>query len=402
MRPSSQRLAGGHSRPDWNHLGRAFGVSLPLFTSKRMNIGNQLARLRLFIGAVVVPSLLAAVYYGVIASDVYVSESRFVVRSAQKPDGGAAISELFKGFAVTGSENVLLVRDYLLASEVMQAIDGRFNLREKYGEGDFVSRFPAMWQRSSLEEFASYYKDHVRLDVDANSAVGVLTVSAFEAKSAFEINSALLKQAETRVVSLNSKIRKDTWEVADRELARAQTRLAQADAALAQYRQKRGLLDPERQAALELQGEQELNAKLVGARARLEQARRLAPLSPQVTSLESEVGTLELAAAQVRAKVAGAGRESRVSSAQDFQALQLEREMASKNVAAAYEALLRARIDVERQHLYIETVSMPSLPDSALQPRRARSIAAVFLLCLAVFAVLSLVRAGMHEHGQSV
>ncbi|MHB8747402.1 MAG: hypothetical protein ACYC7I_12920, partial [Gammaproteobacteria bacterium] len=39
---------------------------------KRMN--------RLFLFTVVLPTLLAAVYFGLIASDVYISESRFVIR----------------------------------------------------------------------------------------------------------------------------------------------------------------------------------------------------------------------------------------------------------------------------------------------------------------------------------
>ena len=367
-----------------------------------MKLPKLLAGKGLFLGTVVLPSLLACGYFGVIASDVYVSEARFVVRSAQKPDAGAGLGELFKGFAATGSENVLLVRDYLLAREVMQAMDSRFKLRDLYGRGDFASRFPAPWQRPSLEEFSDYYQDRVRLEVDTNSAVGVLTVRAFDPKSAHEINKALLALAQERIAGLNAKIRKDTQDAADRELSRAKSRLAAADQTLAQFRQQRGLLDPERQAALELQGAQELNAKLVSARARLDQARKLAPLSPQVTSLETEVATIERAAAQVRATVAGGSSDSHVISAQDFQALQLERELASRNLAAAHDALIRARVDAERQHLYLETVSAPNVPDSALQPKRARSIAAVVLLSLAVFAVLSLMRTGVREHGQDV
>lgn len=38
---------------------------------------------RLFLACVVAPTLLSSVYYGLIASDVYVSESRFVVRAPE-------------------------------------------------------------------------------------------------------------------------------------------------------------------------------------------------------------------------------------------------------------------------------------------------------------------------------
>ena len=39
---------------------------------------------RLFLLTVLLPTTLAIIYYGFIASDIYISESRFVVRSPEK------------------------------------------------------------------------------------------------------------------------------------------------------------------------------------------------------------------------------------------------------------------------------------------------------------------------------
>ena len=51
---------------------------------------------RLFLFTVALPTALAVLYFGVVASDVYISESRFVVRS---PDRQAAtgLGALLKG-----------------------------------------------------------------------------------------------------------------------------------------------------------------------------------------------------------------------------------------------------------------------------------------------------------------
>jgi capsular polysaccharide transport system permease protein len=363
---------------------------------------NLLKKRWIFVAIVGIPALLAGIYYGAVASDIYVSDVRFVVRSAQKPDVGTGIGELFKGFAATGSENVLLVRDYLLSGEAISQLERSMGLRGQYGNGDILARFPAIWQQASLEEFGDYYRKRVRLDVDANSSVGVLSVQAFDAAQAYALNKALIQIAQARIADLNAKIRYDTQEVAERELQRARDRLARADETLAKFRQQRGLLDPERQAAVELQGAQELSAKLTSAQARLNQAQRLAPQSAQVTSLEAEVKTLREAAVSLRASVTGNSAQSRVSTAQDYQALQLERELASRNLAAAHDALLRARVDVERRHLYLETVSAPSHPDSALQPKRLRNFMAALLMSLALYSVVSLLRLGAREHSQSI
>ena len=76
--------------------------------------------------------------------------------------------------------------------------------------------------------------------------------------------------------------------------------------------------------------------------------------------------------------------------------------MAGRQLAAAQDALVRARVDVERRHLYLETVSAPSLPDSALQPRRWRAIAASAALSLSAYAVIALLNLGVREHRQLI
>jgi len=62
-------------------------VEPPLTAASRFQRLVQRLRVRLprlspiFYGAVVVPTLLAGMYYGLIASDIYISEARFIVRS---------------------------------------------------------------------------------------------------------------------------------------------------------------------------------------------------------------------------------------------------------------------------------------------------------------------------------
>ncbi|MFX1815419.1 hypothetical protein PXJ20_33055, partial [Paraburkholderia sp. A1RI_3L] len=60
---------------------------MPRSTSYRLTP----ARL-LFVLTVVIPVTVAVVYYGFIAADVYVSESRFVVRSEQRQPGSSLLS----------------------------------------------------------------------------------------------------------------------------------------------------------------------------------------------------------------------------------------------------------------------------------------------------------------------
>jgi capsular polysaccharide transport system permease protein len=58
-----------------------------------------------------------------------------------------------------------------------------------------------------------------------------------------------------------------------------------------------------------------------------------------------------------------------------------------------------ARNDAVRQQLYLERLVQPNMPDSAIEPRRIRSIFTTFVLGLVAWGIGSLVLASIREHG---
>ena len=77
----------------------------------------------LFLVTVVIPTLLAILYYGLFASDIYISESRFTVRSPEKstPTG---LGALFKstGFGNSGDE-IYAAQDYVDSRDALKALN---------------------------------------------------------------------------------------------------------------------------------------------------------------------------------------------------------------------------------------------------------------------------------------
>ena len=347
---------------------------------------------------VFIPTAAASLYFGLLASDIYVSESRFIVRAPEQSQSIGGLSTLFKNFTTAGSEDVMFVRDYLLSREVAQQLDDKMALREDFGNADMFKRFPSPWSRNSRESFYEYYDSKVKIEVDPQSSVGVLTVSGFAPERVNALNGALLNAAVARINTLNNQIRTDTLGVAQRELDRAEQRQKAAQSALAGFRIANGVVDPERQAALELQSEQELELKLVASKVRLDQVMSIAPQSPQITVLKTEINALTAAASRIRSNVTGGSKQSRAMTAQAYESLAVERDIAIKIVAAASEALVRARVELERKHLYLETVSAPTLPDDALYPKRLHGVLATFLIGLLLWGIVSMLVTGVREH----
>lgn len=120
-----------------------------------MTLLKRLGRInRLFLATVVVPTLLAAVYYGLIASDIYISESRFMVRSPAKPIQTGVLGTLLQGSGLTRNlDDQNAVHDYILSRDALKELDSELGLHKKFQDRgiDFVNRFAALDWNDSFE-----------------------------------------------------------------------------------------------------------------------------------------------------------------------------------------------------------------------------------------------------------
>jgi capsular polysaccharide transport system permease protein len=134
----------------------------------------------LFIGIVLLPTLGAIIYFGLIASDVYISESRFLVRSPERPVQTGLVGQLLQSTGVAKSEDdTYAVRDFILSRDALKELDDRLGLRKSFSSEriDFFGRFPGViWDRS-FEDFYRYYVGHVDVDYDTLSSIRTRTVS---------------------------------------------------------------------------------------------------------------------------------------------------------------------------------------------------------------------------------
>ena len=366
---------------------------------------SRLHRLRrrfdaIFIVTVLIPTVIAALYFGVIASDVYISESRFVVRSPQRPSQGG-LGALLQGTVFSRSQDdTYSVHDYIRSRDALRVLDGNLNLRKVFSDEkvDFVNRFPALeWWDASFEALHRHYLKHVAIDYDTVSSISVLSVRAYTAEDAQKINVQLLDMGERLVNNMNTRSRQDLIKVAEQEVRIAEDRAKQAAASLSTFRTNRSVFDPDRQSAIQLQSVARLREELLGAESQLDQVRRVSPKNPQIGGLESRVQGLRNAIAAENARVMG--RDGGLSSKSPaFDRLALEKTFADRQVASALTALDSARSEAARKQLYLERLVQPNLPDRWVEPRRLRSVLMVFLLGLIVWGVVSLVVASVREH----
>lgn len=353
----------------------------------------------LFIITVLIPSVLALVYFGFLASDVYVSESKFVVRSPEKPTT-TGFGGLLKTAGFSNSDDeVYAAQNFITSRDALRAINSRDEFRASYTapEVSLFNRFNPLGRSGSFEKLYRYFRDKVEVNHDTTSSITTLTVRAFNPRDAHRFNQQLLEMAEQTVNRINRRGRTDLIGFAQTEVDNAKARSREAAGALAAFRNRVGVVDPEKQATVQLQMVSKIQDELIASRTQLAEIQRYAPANPQVESLQTRIASLQTQINQETGKVAGNQRSLAASNAQ-YQRLALESQFADKELASAMTSLSEAQNEARRKQAYVERIVQPNQPDYATEPRRLRGILAAFVLGLVAWGIASMLLAGVREH----
>jgi capsular polysaccharide transport system permease protein len=355
----------------------------------------------LFVLMVVTPTVGAILYYGLIASDVYISESRFLVRSPHHQSPTGLVGELLQSSGLTphSQDDTYSVRDYILSRDALKELDDKLGLRKSFSnpDVDLFDRFPGLGWNRSFEKLYLYYTKHVGVDYDPVSSISVLTVRAFTAEDSYKINHSLLDMSERLVNTLNDRSRRDLISFADNEVKIASDKAKDAALALLTYRSGHAVFEPDKQAALQLEGVAKIQQELITTETELAQLKKLSPDNPQIGALTNRAVALRDAINSEASKVTSA-RGSFSARAPIFERLALDVEFADKQLGVALAELESARAEALQKQLYLETLVQPNLPDKAMEPRRFRSMFTFLIITIVGWAVASILIASVREH----
>ena len=347
---------------------------------------------------VVVPTLLAVLYFGILAEDVYISESRIVVRNPTQPAPSvldAALDQTGFGSSNEGNSSVVA---YLQSRQAIQQgnTDGYFTDAYSQDSVFWLDRFGG-WGGASDEEFYRYFSRKLAVDEGASTRVMTIRVSAFDPLEAQTINARLVEQSEALVNSLSGRAQEDLIEIAEGEVEEAADAARRAALELANFRDTSGIVDPQQQSEVGLQMISKLQDELIGAQTRLRQLQTFTPQASQIPFLQTQVSELQAEIARARSELTG-GRASLSAALAQYQELQVNAEFAESQLAVTRASLQEARAEARRKQAYLEQISAPSLPDYPVEPRRIRSILATFVLGLLAWGVLYMLAIGVREH----
>lgn len=338
---------------------------------------------------IALPMLLASIYYLLLLSDQYVSETRFVIRSMSSGGiGSIAVMTQTQGLTRT-EDDTHLVNEFLQSRDAVRLLAEKDKLVAALDrpEADIFYGYPTILSGSTREDLYEHFASFIDVSYKGATGITTLKVRAFTPQDAQRLTTALLGHAEDVVNQLNQRARADAVRFSETVAEVAERRVITAQQKLADFRNRELIMDPGKQSAATL----DLVNKLFGERLTLQTAltetQTATPDSPKIPAIRNRLKAIDQQIDSLQAGLAG-NKQSMASKLAEFERLNLERELAAKSLTAALSSLENARQDAARQQLYLERVVQPNRADKSQYPKRLQSLAILFAVCVAIYWIV--------------
>jgi capsular polysaccharide transport system permease protein len=380
----------------------------PTFLGIRAHAWRRAALALSFVCIVVLPTLTAAAYYGLIAADRYTSGAGFAVRGMSGGMGGADMVQSFTGLAggSTTISDSYIVLNYLRSRDVVERLERDFDLRAAFdrAEADALSRLPP---DVPIEAVVAYWDGMTTTSFDLISGVMTFEVQAFRPDDAQRIAELVLGYVTDLVNELSESARQDSVRFAREEVARAEGRLRAALEDIRAFRNAEQSINPQASARAEVELVTALEKELIDVRARMaalagsvsEAAPTMVALRRQAQAMEAEIARRASAISQALPDKQGQDGATALSELlAAYEALEVEKTFAQQAYASALSSLESARMEADRQQRYLAVYAQPLVPQNPAYPRRAIMVALVAAVAFCFWAIATLVAYAVRDH----
>jgi capsular polysaccharide transport system permease protein len=344
------------------------------------------------------PVALGGLYYGLLASDRYVTETQFAIRPAVGSAEKAAPDEVGTNSGTVSStvaQDSLITLEYVYSRPLLETIEAQLPVRAWFSR-DGIDYFSRLDPDEPIEKRLRYWRKRVSIDVDSVSGIMSLSVEAFDPAESLAITQAILKAVDAMVNGLSVRAREDALAESARELARAEERVRTISTALTDLRNRVGVLDAVKSNEANLKTISELRSTRVNLAIQLSVGQRdLGPASRHIIDLKQQIADLDANIARIRRESAGDAPEQKrqLSSAlTQFEALENERKSAEKYYEMVRKAHEHARIIAARQVQFLSPIIVPVQPESSTEPRRVLMISLITAGAAVLFAAVLFAR----------
>jgi len=344
-------------------------------------------------------TMMALLYWSMIASDRYVSEAHIVIQdagssSSQGTDSGGVSSDISSQIL-----EHLMLRDYLLSMDILMKLEAKLGLREHYSDArwDLMSR---MWSADSpIEDFYEYYLSRVEVEYDEYNGLLIIKAQAYHPKMAKAIVDELVRLGGERMNELAHSLAHEQVRFLEKEVIRLHKNNAKAHALVLDFQDEHGMISPSGTV-------DNITGIINSLETRLsdlytERDTMLGYLmknSPSIKNINREIAAVKKQLGSEKTRLVSAGSKTLNSTMAEHLQLQLAADFSQELYNNALLALSQGRVDAARTLKMIAVLYTPILPQSSLEPNRMYNSVATILFALILSGIIQLLVIIIRDH----
>jgi capsular polysaccharide transport system permease protein len=353
---------------------------------------------------VFLPTLLVAYYYFFVATPLYATNTEFVIQKSEGGGGsGGPLSGLLGGTSFATVQESIVVQSYLESREAMLRLDEELGFREHFQDPsiDPLVRLPG---DATDEQTFDTYRQQLTIGYDPTEGVVKVEMLATDAETSQAFSEALIRYAEERVDQMSQRLRTDQMEGAMQSFEEANVAVVEAQQRVLELQEQRGVLSAEAEVSAVFGQITSFEMELQNERLRLDELLSVdRPQQTRVEVAERNIARLEALIADLRSGLTEAQGDdvslARIQSELVF--AQAELETRQMMLTQALQSVETARVEANRQSLYLSIGVFPVAPDEAAYPRAFENTLLAFLIFSGIYLMISMTAAILREQVSS-
>jgi capsular polysaccharide transport system permease protein len=357
----------------------------------------------LFIGIVLIPMILAIVYYTLFAANRYASSAEIAVR--QTDNSNPAISNA-PGLALlmgatnpTSREETLFLRQYILSNDMLDVLKKEAGWIEHYSS---VYRDPFYWLSSEAPQAntLAYYQKVLDVHFDTETGLLQLQIEAFDPDFAQKVLSLILRESERFVNELSHKLTRDQLTFVESELRNARANYEIKREELLKFQAANNLIDAEATITARATMLSTMESELATERTKLHAMEAsLNASSPQVLQQQRRIKAIEQQLTTETQRLISQDNDSKLNAvAAKFRDLSIRATVSEEAYKVSLASLENTRIEMNKKFRSLAVVVSPNLPDSAVYPDRFYNLLSIFIGLLALYGIVRFIVATIEDH----
>ncbi|TBX28311.1 capsule biosynthesis protein [Nioella sp. MMSF_3534] len=354
------------------------------------------ARLMAF---VMLPTMLVGYYYYNVATPMYATTTLFQIQKAESASPAGGLGGLLGGTTFATVQDSIAVQSFLESREAMLLLDEELGLREHFSAPD-IDPLNRLAPDASTEDLYALYSRNLTIGYDPTEGMVRMEVLAADPQLSAAFSQALLRYAEERVDQMSHRLRDDQMAGARESYDAAEDALASAQLRVVNLQEQTGILSSEAEVGALFNQISTFEIQLQNERLRLDELLSVdRPNQTRVEVAERNIARLEALIEELRSSMTE-DASSQVSLARissELAVAQADLQTRQLMLSQALQALEGARLEAERQSLYLTISVNPVAPDEAAFPRKLENTLLAFLIFSGIYLMLSMTASILRE-----